>query len=77
MSDERTQKAVMTLLLRLIGEAGDGEDFQRALLQAAGLLGAFYIEYMRAGRKGYQRTKLSRGHRRLRHLLTEEGKTDG
>lgn len=71
MSDERIQEVVMAFLLRLVREAADGDDFQRALLQAAGLMSAFYIDYARGGRKGYKRTKLGRGHRRLRHLLLE------
>ena len=72
MNDERVQEAVTAFLVRLIRETGDGDEFQRVLLQTAGLMGAFYIEYARSERS-YKRTKLGRGHRRLRHLLTEKG----
>ena len=50
MDDDEIQEAVTIFMIRL-ARRSSGADFPRVLLRVAGLVSAFYIEYMRDMRR--------------------------
>lgn len=51
MSDDEIQEAVTVFLVRLSRRVRNGSELARVILRVAGLMGAFYVEYMRDMRR--------------------------